>query len=140
MAWDHAGASLRKGTTMLHDAVHRSTLGWRASARVLLVLTMTFVAISALPGTASATGIDPNCPSHLTDQSCNPGDAARVAGLQHVGWTYLNLNFCPSKMACMAVYRSSAPAYRWTYKGWLQTSIRQGSAYVYPYSGQWRWA
>lgn len=67
---------------------------------------------------------------------CNRSAADREAPLSHVGWTTFRVScLCPA---------TSAPrtytAYRWTGAAWQRTEITEGWAYVYPFSGSWRWA
>jgi hypothetical protein len=118
------------GTLGLITMLRRST--WRWLAITALTLTMTAV---AMPASASA---EVRCGF----AGCLPRVAAEsaVAPAGHIGWTYLNLNHCPVGLMCPAIYRESMVAWSWTGTAWRQTSLRQGWAYVYPYTGAWRWA
>lgn len=114
-------------------------LRWRG----LLMLTATLCVASAwliAPSGATAFPMSSGeCdPDRLTRQACS-SDRYLVAS-SHVGWVYLDLNFCPSDRFCATIYRDRTAAWRWTGTTWQQTSIRGGSVYVYPYSKPWRWA
>jgi hypothetical protein len=63
-----------------------------------------------------------------------------VAGVGHIGWTFLNLNYCPPGAMCALNYRTSIPAWSWTNGAWKQASLNGGWVYTYPYTGSWRWA
>src|SRR5690606_8880410 len=66
----------------------------------------------------------------------------KTAGLSHIGWTYLNLNYCPPNMACPMIYRESMTAWRWSGR-WTAVPLVQGWVYVHPhtwYGSPWRWA
>lgn len=111
----------------------------RRSLVATAILTVVVATLAALPGTANAT-----TPSHCA-QAIYPPPAGCVnrdgtAGLLAEGWVHLNLNHCPTGRVCAAIYRHSMPAWRWTGRAWVQSSLQQGWVYVSPYTGQWRWA
>lgn len=95
---------------------------WRAAFAIIAVL----AALIAIPSNAHAAS--------------TPVDAPAVAGPRHIGWTYLNLNYCPPGSSCIAVYTSHTNAFSWTGTAWQSASLSQGWVYVYPFSGAWRWA
>jgi hypothetical protein len=105
-------------------------------AWAIVTMAVASVAMMAAPATASAT-------------VC-PDDGAYYCGVRPVGyataptsykgWVYLNLNYCPPGALCAMLYRTSTPAWSWTGSSWKQSSIRGGWVYVYPYTGEWRWA
>lgn len=105
----------------------------------LLTLAAITVAL-ALPGTASAGAYEDCVASTMRGATivCYP-EQPRLAGLRHTGWTWLSLDNC-SSVACTNVYRTSAPAWRWTGTSWVRSSLAPGWVYVAPYTGQWRWA
>lgn len=112
---------------------------WRWFAIALLALVTTAVAMPA--SSSAAELVAPRCisPTDGAFARCAPVQP-RTAGLQHVGWTYLNLNYCPTGMMCAALYRDSMSAWSWTGSAWRPSTLRQGWVYVYPYTGEWRWA
>ncbi|MCW2927441.1 MAG: hypothetical protein JWM86_1409 [Thermoleophilia bacterium] len=67
-------------------------------------------------------------------------DLTRLAPTSHVGWVYLNLNYCGYAYACAAIHRFATPAWSWNGSAWTRSSIRGGWVYVSPYTGSWRWA
>jgi hypothetical protein len=75
-----------------------------------------------------------------TASRCGVPLGYRTAALNHVGWTYLNLNYCAPGRACAMMYRMSMGAWRWTGSRWVAASLSQGWVYVSPYTGEWRWA
>ena len=117
----------------MHTTLRHS---WRASLAILAILT----AITVLPSSASAAKV--LCPLKTETTACQWVDDP-IAPLSHIGWTYLNNNYCPPGMACIQGgpdgYLDS-PAWRWSGTAWSQTTLSQGWVYVYPYTGQWRWA
>ncbi|MCW2960456.1 MAG: hypothetical protein JWM90_843 [Thermoleophilia bacterium] len=102
--------------------------------------------MSAAPGTASAAtaeaAVFTACPAiYPRPASCDAKPIVRTAPLSHEGWAYLNLNYCAPGMVCAAMYRMSTPAWSWSGRAWQQTSLNGNSwYYLYPYSGEWRWA
>ena len=112
--------------------------------RWTIAATAVIATITAVPTTASAaTGFAaPRCGSDTTpgDFVCMPQYEPATASLKHVGWTYLNLNYCAPGRLCAAIYRDSMAAWSWNGRSWTQASLRQGWVYVYPYTGEWRWA
>jgi hypothetical protein len=116
-----------------------------------LALLASLAAAASAPATASASSCAPNfgaCPVNECewgDNGHNPPTDCHVVGhrtarLGHVGWTYLNLNGCRLGRMCAAVFNDSTSAWRWTGAAWSRASISQGWVYVYPYTGEWRWA
>lgn len=63
-----------------------------------------------------------------------------TAGTNHVGWVYLNLNYCPPGAFCTKIHRVSTSAWSWNGSAWSSRQLRGGWVYVYPYTGEWRWA
>lgn len=117
----------------------------RASWRWLAIAALTLVtSAAALPATSSAADFAaPRCVAPANDgfvARCMPQYQPATASTQHIGWTYLNLNYCAPGMACIALYRDSMSAWSWTGTAWKPSSLRQGWVYVYPYTGAWRWA
>lgn len=104
----------------------------------LVLLALTCSLATAAPASATATA----CPAIYTRPAYCDGvaPAVRLAPLGYAGWTYLNLNHCPAGMMCAAVFRDSTQAWRWTGRQWTHASLRGGWVYVYPYTGEWRWA
>lgn len=106
--------------------------------------------IAALAAACSLATAAPAGAAAPYDPTCDIGMRAiplpqhcyepRLAGTNHVGWVYLNLNHCPAGMMCALVHRQSTSAWRWTSAGWTKATIDGGWVYVYPYSGEWRWA
>lgn len=120
--------------------LRRHAIRWFALALLALV-----TSAAAVPASSQATVITRCDPGIRTDAllsyRCMPSPVSyRTAGLQHVGWTYLNLNYCPPNAMCALMYRQSMNAWRWSGSSWSQTSLSGGWVYVYPYSGEWRWA
>lgn len=114
--------------------VRRAMMSWWA----ILALAVAFTATATAPATASATTY--SCPATYPRPAfCDGPVQTQVAGPSHIGWVYLNLNYCPSGMACAAVYRATMPAWSWTGSAWRGSSVAQGWVYVYPYTGGWRW-
>ena len=119
---------------------HRDTISmlrrhlWRWATVALLALTASAMALPASSGATVRCGSD-TTPGDLV---CDATPA--TAGTSHVGWTYLNLNYCAPGMACIALYRDSTSAWSWSGTAWRPSSLRQGWVYVYPYTGSWRWA
>jgi hypothetical protein len=118
----------------------------RFSWRWITLAALTLVTASAaVPAGASAADvaaarcIQPIGGAYPT-RCAMPQYQPATAGLQHVGWTYLNLNYCAPGMACLAIYRDSMSAWSWSGTAWRPSSLRQGWVYVYPYTGSWRWA
>lgn len=97
---------------------------------------------SAADGLAVCTNVYyPNPHGWPTDRCGKPiQPTTKLASSSHIGWTFLNLNYCPPGMMCAAVHTSSMNAWRWTGSAWTRTSLAGGWVYVYPYTGQWRWA
>ena len=130
----------------MHTTLRHS---WRASVAIIAVLAA-ITALTAFPSSAAAAdGTSPldiiyesyDCNNGLpTTMACSP---RMLAGPRYIGWTYLNNNYCPPGMACIQGgpdgYLDS-PAWRWSGTAWSQTTLSQGWVYVYPYTGQWRWA
>ncbi len=113
---------------------------WLAIATLALV-----TSAAAMPATSSAADgfVAPRCVAPANDAlfaRCMPPYQPAVAGTNHIGWTYLNLNYCAPGMACIALYRDSMSAWSWSGTAWRASSLRQGWVYVYPYTGSWRWA
>ena len=107
----------------------------------ILAIAIAGTATAAAPATAEAT-VRYACPAiyprpAYCDEQAN---APRLAAANHVGWVYLNLNYCPPGYACAAIYHSSTPAWRWSGTAWSRASLAGGWVYVYPYTGSWRWA
>ncbi len=96
----------------------------------------------AIPTTASANGLVAACPAiYPRPAYCDGGVAEyRTAGTSHVGWVYLNLNYCAPGLMCTRIYRVSTSAWSWSGTAWSQRQLRGGWVYVYPYTGSWRWA
>lgn len=121
--------------------LRRHAIRWFALALLALV-----TSAAAVPASSQATTVITRCPTDtrldsLAASRCLPIPIGyRTAGLQHVGWTYLNLNYCPPNAMCALRYRQSMNAWRWSGSSWSQTSLSGGWVYVYPYSGEWRWA
>jgi hypothetical protein len=103
---------------------------WRWLIVAMLAMTAT---AAAAPADASAVTCLPS--SNITN-SCM---GYQTAGVNHKGWVYLNLNYCPPGALCRMSYRESIDAWHWTGTRWTQSSVKGGWVYVYPYSGQWRW-
>jgi hypothetical protein len=106
---------------------------------VLLVLMLALLAsLAALPTTAEAAFVDPECPAGIPyDTSC-PGGVAPVP-LAYTGWAYMDLNYCGGCWKRPA-FQHATSAWSWTGTRWTTTSIRHGWVYLYPYTGSWRWA
>lgn len=118
---------------------------------VAAVICASLLATAALPSAASAQATAA-CPAiYPAPAYCDVQQDRPTATLRHIGWTYLNLNYCPQGQMCAAIFRSSIPA--WIthdaagrlYQQPRQTSLSQGWVYVYPYPYQragesWRWA
>ena len=103
-------------------------------AWAIVTMAMASIAMMAAPATASATV----CPQ---DPICSPRPVGyATVPTSYKGWVYLNLNYCPPGALCAMLYRTSTPAWSWTGTSWKQSSIRGGWVYVYPYTGEWRWA
>lgn len=117
--------------------LRRLTVRWLL---VALVAALTATAAAA-PTTASARAINA-CPAIYPRPAYCDGGAQQfaTAGLRHVGWTYLNLNYCAPGYACAMIYRISTPAWRWNGRSWVSAQLPGGWVYVYPYTGNWRWA
>lgn len=96
----------------------------------------------AMPTTALADGLVAACPAiYPRPAYCDGGTAiTRTAGTNHVGWVYLNLNYCAPGAMCAKIYRISTNAWSWNGSAWSQGQLRGGWVYVYPYTGEWRWA
>ncbi len=107
---------------------------WTTIAALAISATVAF----ALPSTAAAAD-EARCTTYPSTRCSLPAQPA-TAGLKHVGWAYLNLNYCAPGHMCAAIYRMNTPAWSWTGSAWRQTSLGQGWVYVYPYTGEWRWA
>lgn len=97
---------------------------------------------TSLATAAPAAAVGNVCPAiYPRPASCDaPAPTVRLAPVNHVGWTYLNLNYCAPSLMCAQIYRDSTSAWRWTGSQWTPATLRGGWVYVYPYSGQWRWA
>lgn len=102
----------------------------------------------AIPTGASATVIKP-CPIYNAATDATAGISAcqqfpadyPTAPLSYIGWTYLNLNYCPAGAMCALAHHTSMPAWKWTGSAWKQTTLADGRwVYTYPYTGSWRWA
>ena len=107
---------------------------------VVAIAAATSVAL-AIPTTASAEARGAACPAiYPRPAYCDSAPGPVLASTNHVGWVYLNLNYCPPNRACAAMYQVSTPAWRWSGTAWSQTQLNGGWVYVYPYSGAWRWA
>lgn len=106
----------------------------------VLALAVACTATAAAPATANA--VAPACPAiYPRPAYCDgPIDATRLAGTNHVGWVYLNLNYCPPGYACALSYQVNTSAWRWSGSAWSRASLAGGWVYVYPYTGSWRWA
>jgi hypothetical protein len=103
----------------------------------IMVLAWTCSLATAAPAAALTTA----CPAiHPRPAWCDSQTQPALASPKHVGWVYLNLNYCPPGMMCALVYRQSTQAWHWTGSRWTQRSINGGWVYVYPYTGEWRWA
>jgi hypothetical protein len=118
---------------------------------VAMLASVATAASAGAPATASATiycfaaPCPQECPQfRATNDALLGGDCLpagyRTAPVTHKGWTYLNLNYCPPSRACAAIYQVSMPAWSWTGTSWRQSTLKGGWVYVYPYTGQWRWA
>ena len=108
---------------------------------VVAIATATAAAL-AIPTTASAAAPVAACPAiyprpAYCDGPIAPGPV--LASTNHVGWVYLNLNYCAPGMMCTHIYRMSTTAWSWSGSAWSQTQLNGGWVYVYPYSGAWRW-
>jgi hypothetical protein len=112
---------------------------WRWATVAALALVASAAALPATSSAATAEAAIARC-AGVPGARCVVPLRPATAGLNHVGWTYLNLNYCAPGMACIALYRDSMAAWSWSGSAWRATSIRQGWAYVYPYTGSWRWA
>ena len=129
----------------------------RSTRWLALALTAaTFLATAAVAGPTAATAAPcaptvancqlPQC-EWGADGFAPPTDCSvvgyRTAGLTHVGWTYHVPNHCPAGQLCAqggGVDYWTAPAWRWSGSRWVATRLSAGWVYVYPYTGQWRWA
>jgi len=108
---------------------------WRVGT-ILAVAAVASLATAINPGTAAACVAD-----RFTHEQCvTPAGEYDTVSTRYVGWVYLNLNYCPPGMACTAIYTATTPAWRWTGRSWVQTTLAGGWVYVYPYTGSWRWA
>lgn len=116
----------------------RTVFRWLTVAAV--VSTSAFASLAA-PLSASASPV----------YTCRPGPPmvcepfagvkeAPVAPLGYQGWTYLNLNYCAPGAACIAMYRETTVAWAPAGTTWTQMALRGGWVYVWPYTGEWRWA
>jgi hypothetical protein len=110
-------------------------------AWAIATVAMASVAMLATPTTASAA-VGVACPAiYPAPAYCSPRPVGyATAPTSYKGWVYLNLNYCPPRAYCAMLYRTSAPAWSWSGSAWSQTSLRGGWVYVYPYTGEWRWA
>jgi hypothetical protein len=125
----------------------RRTMSIRRTARYwlpILAAALTCTLVAAAP--AGATVID-RCDigrtTVIAPDYCNHRplpEQFRTAGTSYKGWTYLNLNHCGSGLMCTQVYRMSMSAWSWTGSTWSRASLNNGWVYVYPYTGEWRWA
>ena len=113
----------------------------------VLVAAVMMSLVSAAPASAAASPaiacpmihyFNPN--GWPVDQCGKPIRPASLASTSHIGWVYLNLNYCAPKMMCTQMYRMSASAWSWSGTAWNKASINNGWVYVYPYTGEWRWA
>ena len=122
----------------MHTQIARSWL--------VFVLAAALTAIAMLPSTASATFIDPACPAGTpADVACPNGVVpAALAGPRYIGWVYFVEPAAPCfgtglSFGCGAP-AAPMPAWRWTGYQWESADFYgSGWAYVYPFSGQWRW-
>ena len=109
----------------------------------VVAVTATAAASLVMPTTASADGLVAACPA-IYPRPAYCGGPTHVGyatvPTSHVGWVYLNLNYCPPGAFCTKIYRISTSAWSWSGSAWSQRSLKGGWVYVYPYSGQWRWA
>lgn len=108
----------------------------------MLTLAVAAVSMMVAPSTASADIAYTACPAiYPRPAYCDgPVTSIPLAGVSHIGWVYLNLNYCPPGAMCALMYRQSMSAWSWSGTAWKQSSLSQGWVYVYPYTGAWRWA
>jgi hypothetical protein len=84
-------------------------------------------------------GVETLAASRTQFAPCYP-TGYRLAGVGYKGWTYLNLNYCAPRAACVAMFRQSMSAWSWTNGAWKRAQLDGGWVYTYPYTGSWRWA
>jgi hypothetical protein len=109
---------------------------WRWLTVAMLAAAAT-TALAGAPASASAADVI-NCFRAPCDIA-RPAEY-RTAGVSYKGWTYLNLNHCPQGALCRMAFRESMSAWSWTGSKWVGATLKGGWVYVYPYTGNWRWA
>ena len=104
------------------------------TTRWLAVACLTLAALVAAPSAASATSA---CPG-----SCGSfeGPVARPVPTNYVGWAAFTPDAPDCRAAICVGEELTAPAWRWTGTSWRPAYLPGGFVYVYPYSGDWRWA
>lgn len=93
------------------------------------------VALASLAWTSTASATARTMPCN----SWNCGPTTAPVPLSYTGWVYLKLPKCPVGAHCFIADRTHADGWRWTGYAWTRAQVREGSVYVTPYTGQWRW-
>jgi hypothetical protein len=103
----------------------------RAALRLIVIALLATGLFGASPATASAS-------SCLQDRLTMDYCSVTYASPAYKGWTYLE-STCPQGAACF--WSGQIGAWRWSGTAWSQTNLRAAQwVYVYPYTGEWRWA
>jgi len=135
----------------MHRRFGVRSLAFAALLATGLLATITVAAASAADGEGASAASEGYRCAASSGYRCDPRPSApsyQSVPVGHVGWTYLNLNYCPPETNCTRIYRTAIGAYSWTIGAyswtngaWAQTQLTGDQwAYVYPYSSPWRCA